>query len=180
MKGSGRAEPMINPGNNSSQFNRHEALREIGPPAGLAFASDAGGLSGAARDAATTTNAFDHNAAGFWPNVAWPAVSLASLPWIRRTGRCRRHSSGNDRAIRSPIRISGTSALLATLWIGAGGLPALANQGTTEERRACTPDVLRLCAEFVPDRNRITVCLQDKVRDLSPACRIVIDGSVRR
>jgi hypothetical protein len=136
---------MINPGNHSSQFNRHEALRKVGAPAGLAIASGAGGLSGAASGATTILNASDRN-----------------------------------RAIHSRIRISGAPALLAILCIGAAGLPAVANQGTPEQRRACTPDVLRLCAEFVPDPNRITVCLQDKIRYLSPACQIVMGASVRR
>jgi len=48
------------------------------------------------------------------------------------------------------------------------------DQGTAEERQACEPDVNRLCSEFIPDRSKIIVCLNQKVRQLNPACRNVI------
>ena len=48
------------------------------------------------------------------------------------------------------------------------------NQGTSDERQACEPDVNRLCSEFIPDRNKIIVCLNQKVRQLNPSCRSVI------
>jgi hypothetical protein len=54
-------------------------------------------------------------------------------------------------------------------------IPAIAqNQGTSDERQACEPDVNRLCSEFIPDRSKIIVCLNQKVRQLNPACRSVI------
>ena len=54
-------------------------------------------------------------------------------------------------------------------------LPAVSqDQGTSDERQACEPDVNRLCSEFIPDRNKIIVCLNQKVRQLNPACRSVI------
>jgi len=54
-------------------------------------------------------------------------------------------------------------------------LPAIAqDQGTADERQACEPDVNRLCSEFIPDRNKIIVCLNQKVRQLNPSCRSVI------
>lgn len=48
------------------------------------------------------------------------------------------------------------------------------DQGTADERQACEPDVNRLCSEFIPDRSKIIVCLNQKVRQLNPACRTVI------
>ena len=48
------------------------------------------------------------------------------------------------------------------------------DQGTAGERQACEPDVNRLCSEFIPDRSKIIVCLNQKVRQLNPACRSVI------
>jgi hypothetical protein len=48
------------------------------------------------------------------------------------------------------------------------------DQGTADERAACEPDVNRLCSEFIPDRDKIIVCLNQKVRQLNPACRSVI------
>ena len=34
----------------------------------------------------------------------------------------------------------------------------------------CTPDVMRLCSEFVPDADRIVKCIKVKRRQLSPSC----------
>jgi hypothetical protein len=48
------------------------------------------------------------------------------------------------------------------------------DQGTADERQACEPDVNRLCSEFIPDRSKIIICLNQKVRQLNPACRNVI------
>jgi hypothetical protein len=48
------------------------------------------------------------------------------------------------------------------------------DQGTADERQACEPDVNRLCSQFIPDRDKIIVCLNQKVRQLNPACRNVI------
>jgi hypothetical protein len=54
-------------------------------------------------------------------------------------------------------------------------IPAIAqDQGTADERQACEPDVNRLCGEFIPDRSKIIICLNQKVRQLNPACRKVI------
>ena len=54
-------------------------------------------------------------------------------------------------------------------------LPARA-QENIEQRRACTPDVMRLCREFVPNTDLINKCLFDKKADLSPNCRTVMFG----
>jgi hypothetical protein len=75
-------------------------------------------------------------------------------------------------------RKCGAKLLLAALFLGGGAkLPAIAEQGTVDDRRACTPDVFRLCGAFIPNADRITACLQEKVRDLSPACRVVFTSS---
>ena len=47
------------------------------------------------------------------------------------------------------------------------------NQGSEEARRACTPDVFRLCSEFIPTADKITACLKAKQSQLSPACKAV-------
>jgi hypothetical protein len=67
--------------------------------------------------------------------------------------------------------------LLVSLMAGA---TSATEQGTEDQRRACTPDVFRHCSEFIPDPDRITVCLRAKVRNLSPDCRVVMSGPVRR
>ena len=65
---------------------------------------------------------------------------------------------------------------LALLLSLLGTVTFAADRGTPEQRRACTPDVFRYCGEFVPDPDRITACLRQKVSDLSPECRVVMAG----
>jgi hypothetical protein len=66
----------------------------------------------------------------------------------------------------------------AYLWVAAIGLLALfvgaataAAQGTEEERRACTPDAMRLCREYIPNVERIIACMEARRAELSPACQ---------
>ena len=47
--------------------------------------------------------------------------------------------------------------------------------GTPEQRRACTPDVYRLCAGEIPNVRAITACLRRNRSSLSEACRTVFD-----
>jgi hypothetical protein len=49
-------------------------------------------------------------------------------------------------------------------------------QPTADAEQACTSDVMRLCNEFVPDRNKITACLRANRRALSKECRAVMSG----
>lgn len=44
---------------------------------------------------------------------------------------------------------------------------------TQEDADACTPDAFRLCQVAIPDPDRVTQCLADNKKDLSPACKIV-------
>ena len=48
-------------------------------------------------------------------------------------------------------------------------------QGTSEQRRACTPDVYRLCAGEIPNVRAITACLVRQRGNLSPACRAAME-----
>ena len=50
---------------------------------------------------------------------------------------------------------------------------ASAEPGTAEQRRACTPDVYRLCAGEIPNVRAITACLRRQKASLSDACRAV-------
>jgi hypothetical protein len=60
--------------------------------------------------------------------------------------------------------VAGALAILSV----AGSTPAAAQAPDAAER--CTPDVMRLCSEFVPDADRIVKCLKVKRRQLSPSC----------
>jgi hypothetical protein len=51
------------------------------------------------------------------------------------------------------------------------------NQGTPEQRAACTPDAFRLCAGYIPDPTRVEHCLSQNKSDLSDACRSVFEQS---
>jgi hypothetical protein len=52
-------------------------------------------------------------------------------------------------------------------------------QGTAEQRRACTPDVYRLCAGEIPNVRAITACLRRKQASLSPACAAQFEQAQR-
>lgn len=53
---------------------------------------------------------------------------------------------------------------------------ALAEKGTEQQREACTPDVFRLCGQFIPDAEKIEACLRSAGPRLSPACRVVFSA----
>lgn len=73
--------------------------------------------------------------------------------------------------VKSRARRASTVGLFLTLFASA----AHAQQGTPEQRRACTPDVYRLCAGEIPNVRAITACLRRNRPSLSEACRIVFD-----
>jgi hypothetical protein len=68
------------------------------------------------------------------------------------------------------------AALAFAILVSATTLPAPAE--TTEERMACTPDAQTLCADEIPDREKVYSCLVKRVNDLSPACKKIIGASI--
>lgn len=66
-------------------------------------------------------------------------------------------------------RASGIGLLLVLIANGT----AAAQQGTPEQRKACTPDVYRLCAGEIPNVRAITACLRRQKASLSPGCAAV-------
>jgi hypothetical protein len=52
---------------------------------------------------------------------------------------------------------------------------ALADIATPSEKKACTPDVYRLCAGEIPNVRAITACLRRQKASLSEACRAVFE-----
>ena len=81
-----------------------------------------------------------------------------------------RLSRGAARPGRSR-RASVLGFLLTLIASGSAG----AQQGTPEQRRACTPDVYRLCAGEIPNARAITACLRRQKSSLSPACAAVFE-----
>jgi hypothetical protein len=61
--------------------------------------------------------------------------------------------------------------MMLTLF-SAGAALAL---GTPEQRKACTPDVYRLCAGEIPNVRAITACLRRNKASLSDACRAAFE-----
>jgi len=68
---------------------------------------------------------------------------------------------------------AGLCAIVLTQAAGA------ASEGTPEERRACTPDVFRLCSTYIPDATSITACLRERKAALSEDCRKAVFPSVK-
>jgi len=63
---------------------------------------------------------------------------------------------------------------MAGLLALASGITPAAAQGSEEERRACTPDAMRLCREYIPNVERIIACMVARRAELSPACQAFV------
>lgn len=59
--------------------------------------------------------------------------------------------------------------VLALAWLCTGAT-TLPDRGTQADQDACTPDVFKLCSDFIPDEPQILACLKSKRDQLSPAC----------
>ena len=65
------------------------------------------------------------------------------------------------------------ASALGVLFVLIAGGSAVAQQGTPEQRKACTPDVYRLCAGEIPNVRAIIACLRRQKSSLSAACAAV-------
>ena len=72
-------------------------------------------------------------------------------------------------------KLSRGSTAFALLLTCFTAIAALAEPGTPLQRRACTPDVYRLCAGEIPNVRAITNCLRRQKASLSEACRAVFE-----
>ncbi|QAY96343.1 hypothetical protein CWB41_11880 [Methylovirgula ligni] len=82
--------------------------------------------------------------------------------------------SKQTKAFRNLRLKNGVLAVLAlTAVLVLPGEVSAQQQGTAEQRHACTPDVFRLCRAYIPNRKRITACLEHHRRLLSPECQLV-------
>ena len=66
--------------------------------------------------------------------------------------------------------------IAAALMLGAMAAWPLtaARAESAEDREACTPEVHRLCGQFIPDREAIIKCLKHNMKALVPSCRRVM------
>lgn len=70
--------------------------------------------------------------------------------------------------LHSRLLLAAASGLMVLAIALPGATPAAAQASDAADR--CTPDVMRLCSEFIPDADRIVVCLKAKRKQLSPSC----------
>jgi len=64
--------------------------------------------------------------------------------------------------------------LFVLIAIAFGLLSAPAIAQTAEQQQACTDDAFRLCGAFIPDRERVTVCMIQNKNKVGPACLAVM------
>jgi hypothetical protein len=74
------------------------------------------------------------------------------------------------------MRILCRLALPVVILVGAAGA---AGAQSPEAQQACTPDAMRLCGQFIPDRAKVTACMTAHRREWSEACRTAIVGERR-
>ena len=67
-----------------------------------------------------------------------------------------------------------TTAAMMLAMLAYPSLALAQDRGSEKDQEACTPDVFRLCQDFIPDEGAIVACLQAKRVQLSPACAPVI------
>src|SRR5258707_7786408 len=66
-------------------------------------------------------------------------------------------------------KLSPWLVLAVSLFVSVAAAPAFAY--SPEQEQACTPDAMRLCGAYIPDVDRITVCMIERKSQLSPECR---------
>jgi hypothetical protein len=98
------------------------------------------------------------------------------------TARLQSPAKPGDAVMKASLTGSSAVASRAKLGLAFGLLLTLsatgaaqAEPGTPEQKRACTPDVYRLCAGEIPNVRAITTCLRRQKANLSDACRAVFE-----
>jgi hypothetical protein len=80
-------------------------------------------------------------------------------------------------------RVRGAALFAGALLLSiAGAVPAMSAEyrGTQEQQQACTPDVMRLCSDSVPDVDRIIACMRRNRASLSAPCGAVFNAGIHR
>lgn len=67
-------------------------------------------------------------------------------------------------------------ALPVVVLFGLAGAAAAQSQ---DVQQACTPDAMRLCGQFIPDRAKVEACMKAHRREWSAACRMAATGGRR-
>jgi hypothetical protein len=93
------------------------------------------------------------------PDTRKPAMNPTYAPGIVR--------------LRRALGVTALSAGLLLAVVATSGVAAAQGHSRADEE-ACTPDVYRLCNDYVPNQARIVSCLRAKRGQLSPRCRAVM------
>ncbi len=72
------------------------------------------------------------------------------------------------------MRNAARIGLIAALCLASVSAEARHRRAPEDGERACKPDVFRLCRDAIPSKERIVACLNQKKRQLRPACRKII------
>ena len=94
---------------------------------------------------------------------------------VTNPGACGFVALSRRAQIALPAAILGLGLLLAPV----GAAKAQGYQGEQDAQSACTPDVFRLCSQFIPNRGPIVACLTRSRALLSPACRAFFKAPTR-
>jgi hypothetical protein len=78
--------------------------------------------------------------------------------------------------ISSPLARLACATLLAAVGLASVSIVGAMAQ-TAEQRAACTPDAMRLCASAIPDVGRVTACMQAHRASLSARCQAAMPGA---
>ena len=112
--------------------------------------------------------------------ITFSQLTLAHPPRLHRRLIRRQSTPGeyrHDAQIyhcgRHPPRQSSVGIRLLTAL--AASAPARAELATPEQKKACTPDVYRLCAGEIPNARAITACLRRQKANVSEAGRAVFE-----
>lgn len=70
------------------------------------------------------------------------------------------------------VRKTGIALAIATCCVASA--PAPASAGAQEDQQACMNDALTICAQYIPDRDRVAGCLISNRSRISPACRVAL------
>lgn len=79
--------------------------------------------------------------------------------------------------VQSRSLLCAAAGVLTVLMVAGTSKPAAAQASDAADR--CTPDVMRLCNEYIPDADRIVACLKVKRRQLSPSCSSALQPTGR-
>jgi hypothetical protein len=77
------------------------------------------------------------------------------------------------------LRAASVIAVVAVTGSFSSVAAAAAEPGTPAQKRACRPDVYRLCAAEIPSVRAITRCLERNMSRLNPDCRAVFEGRLQ-